>query len=137
MPRAKSDQPPKTVQCSGVDEITGYQCLNRVNVRRPSEGGLHFCPARACQAYKQRVYEKRRAKKMFVDQLEQTRRFVHYAVWIPRVQCQLCGLENAIDGYAHRDGAGGACLGVGDRPDGAGGEFFDIFHPELKPGYEA
>lgn len=78
------------------------RCSNRVNARRPSSTGKHFCPAKRCQASKQRFYRTRRIKEATLQSGELMLALVR-AMMVPdgRVPCAHCGHPSALPGWAH------------------------------------
>lgn len=110
-------------------------CLNRVQTRKESKSGLHFCPDPKCQAAKQKAYRSRR-REGNPSINEARRQLVADVAHLERAKCGYCQLENALPGWAHRDmrNPEKICTGVGRRgAELGGGGFLDAIHPELVP----
>lgn len=110
-------------------------CGAPVSVRRPSASGLHFCTSRnECQRAKQRAYRDLK-RKGDPNVTEMRKRLLDAVANGPRSQCQACGLERGLPGWAHRAKAGedNPCFGLGNMGGSVGLDWIDIVHPERAP----
>lgn len=117
-------------------------CGSAVKQRRPSETGEHYCSQPGCQAARQVAFRARRKKiKQAIERGEaytvdeSRRRFLDAALNQPRVVCGACGLQNAVNGYFHRDAPGSRspCYQCGNLGADLGPGWLDLANPELDP----
>lgn len=113
-------------------------CGSPVPARRTSQSGYHWCRKPECQAQKQ---AKLRAARRLEGQTGQPYSFqtslaffIKAAVHSPRRACDQCGLEDAVNGYAHRTADGSSiCQGTGALGSELGAFWIDLIHPERRP----
>lgn len=122
----------------------GPGCPRYVRQTKPSSSGLHFCPDPKCQAARQREYQARRKKKhdeelvaehaaaldTLARQVIVITALMQTALHDPRVQCEDCGLVDAIAGYPHPARGGGPCYGVGGTVNGVTADQVRAIWPE-------
>lgn len=111
-------------------------CTNPVAERRPSTSGTHWCKRPECQAAKQKFYRNRKAEEAERLATPIRLQLLNDVIRRERVVCSLCGLENALPGWAHRDRTAGGltpCYGTGRQGPGLGTGYLDVIHPELVP----
>lgn len=108
-------------------------CAAPVPTRRPSHSGTHWCQKPECQAAKQRYYRHRKAKVAEKTTAEVAAEFVSTLLYGERHRCHLCGLEDAVPGFVHRNTDPMVpCFGMGNK----GREItaaLDVVHPNRAP----
>lgn len=103
--------PKEPNSCSGEDEM-GNPCPSKVQPRRPSESGMHYCSSLSCQRKKQRDLYARRTQAARKDRDAEILDFGR-AMTQPRTGCSNCGRSDAIEGYIHPNEEGEPCSGAG------------------------
>lgn len=117
MPRKKNpDHVQRTYECDNPE------CSERVLATRPSKSGFHYCSTRPdCQAAKQKRLRSVRGETPKADLANHALALLGAVLHRDRVKCGGCGLTNALPGYAHPDGKGGACVFTGATSFGGTG----------------
>lgn len=102
-------------------------CGNPVMSTRPSQHGHHYCSLPACRAAKQRFYSKQRLEKRNTSWMQ----FLESLVNDERHDCPVCGLVDALPGYAHPDVSGYPCAAPNPYkyPTGRGGDIVALLWP--------
>jgi hypothetical protein len=113
-----TDQIVPDYPCDGTypnpeDVRVTLQCPNRVAGRRLSTTGKHFCPDRRCQAAKQRFYRQHRVEQAKLAGRDLVQALIVAIMENHRSPCAHCDHPNALVGWAHPDGQGGACRALG------------------------
>lgn len=139
MPRKHDDALAPTHPCSGTwpDPETGFEvkCQNRVRTRRPSSTGEHWCSNKRCQSAKQRWVRARSKARERAGSDNEVLELVIDLVNGQRTDCDACGLENALVGWAHRNapGSGTPCLALGAKGRALPPGVNDALVPERAP----
>lgn len=105
-------------------------CADPVKARRPSRSGKHFCSKSACQTAKQRFYREKGQVGPTLTLLALIRDLAS----LERSPC-VCGLPDALPGWAHRDAPGSStpCYRSGSKGAQLPDHALDAIHPDRAP----
>lgn len=113
-----------------------HHCGATVRSKKASQSGASFCSQKDCQAAKARFFRKRWKTGLTVDRdSDVCRAYIRRAMHDPRQRCPVCGLEDGVSPYIHRNAEdpGKPCMGLGGigPNEGIPAYWVDIVHPEL------
>lgn len=128
-----------------TEPCSNPNCDNRVQPRRHSATGTHWCREKPCQAMRQRQYaairkirreaELEAARQSGTGEVASKIRHALMAAVMAgvRVSCTGCGSPEVLPGFLHRAGVGSTepCYGVGSLGREIEGTLLDLAMPHL------